>query len=230
VTDRAPVRSELGARPLTPDVLTFTVPLAGGTYPSVNHLGHSGVSHGKKSPEYHALFRAVRDAAADEIERIGWRPVHGYCDVEIIRVRPTRHRSDAGNIGKVEADSMEPSRAPRFEGDLDGYRHPFCGVFTNDCFVVPHPRIEYDPDGPDRIIVIVRRIFPFVPVADLPTTADVPAASRPRRRRARDAEPESAAARAGAALLNGRPISDDEAQKILERELGDTYKRRRFSR
>jgi hypothetical protein len=207
-----------------PDVLTFTVPLPSGTYPSVNHTGGNAARQGKKTPEYHDLFKAVRDIAAIEMERIGWQVAANYCDVTIVRVRADCRLSDASNLSKCEFDAMQPSRPPRYKGDLRAYRHPFPGVFTNDALVVPHPKVEFDAEGPDRLVIIVRRVFPFVP---LPGDA-VAATGRARKPRARVtapviALPEPLKAPAAAdepyGMLNGRPISYAEARDLALKSL-----------
>ena len=124
------------------DVLTISVPLAS-RYPSVNHLGRDGVRAGRKTPEYHALFAAVKEAAEREIVRTGWTTAHDCVDTSVVLYRTTQRWQDPQNIGKVELDSLTAAK-----------------VWADDHLAKPwHTDIEYDPNGPDRVVIILRRRF-----------------------------------------------------------------------
>jgi len=205
------------------EIFSITVPVPRGTYPSVNHTAANASRRGKKTPEYHELFMAVRDAAAREIARLAWTPVDAYYDTTVIRIRSDLRKSDMSNLAKCELDALEPSREPRFTGDLKGYGHPFPGAFLNDNLVVPTFRIEYDPDGVDRVTIVIRRIYPFVPTARERAAVAIgasPAKKPPKRTPepvrlpAPDRRPHAGGR---VPMLNGKPISPDDAAALVRK-------------
>ncbi len=127
-------------------------------YASVNAVSDHGATHGKKSPAYLALFRAVREAARAEMARTGWTTWPHGCEGTIVRYHRTRRMSDSPNIGKAECDSLCPSTPHEERRDRCA---PFPGVYLDDKQVHPwHTDVEYDPTGPDRVFIVVRRRFP----------------------------------------------------------------------
>lgn len=150
------------------DVLVITVPVPAGTYPSVNHTGRGVFKKGRKTDEYHELFNAVKTAAEEEMARIGWETATDYCWTSITRYKSTRRKQDVGNLGKCESDALTAA-----------------GVWIDDDRAAPVSLdIEYDPAGPDRVVIIVRRRF----VAQNITAMPAP-------RGAKDAEPRAAGRR-----------------------------------
>jgi hypothetical protein len=142
-----------------PDVVSFVV-LVGDRYPSVNHTGRDAMRGGRKSAEYLALFHAVRSAAQVAMDAVGWtEPAPGYVALGLTRVVMDRRRRDMSNLGKCELDALEPER-PRDRGqhEREG-RRVFPGLYRNDTFVIPEFNIEFDPNGPDRLIFVARRVF-----------------------------------------------------------------------
>jgi hypothetical protein len=194
------------------DLLTLTVltPVVAGRarYAGVNAISDHGAYHGRKSSEYLELFRAVREAARAEMERVGWVTWPHPCEVQVVRYHRTARMSDSGNIGKAEMDALAPSTPNQEARDKCA---PFPGVYENDSLVRPyHASVEYDPDGPDRVVIIVRRRYP-----------DVAAVVVPRKRRVVVPERPAAAIAPKAqrmALLNGKPIAMQDALKLLRGE------------
>jgi hypothetical protein len=163
---------------VTPEVLSFTIPtfdlsLPTRRYPSVNGMWAQGVRRGRKTPEYHYLFGAVRDAARVEMERVGWVTAVGRVEVHLRRYMVTLLGADPSNLAKCELDAMAPARAGE---------DPFPGVYANDRLVRPFPDIVYDPapDAVDRIAIAVFRL-PVPPLADAGprTRRKAPAAESP---------------------------------------------------
>jgi hypothetical protein len=140
------------------DVLTITVPIEG-TYAGVNDVAN-GWGAKAKSTAYLTLFRATREAARAEMERVGWETARYACAVEVIRYHRTRQMNDATNLGKCEADAMAPSTPKQEARDKCV---PFAGVYANDRLARPYGAdVEYDAEGIDRVVIIVRRRFPDV--------------------------------------------------------------------
>lgn len=167
---------------MSADVLVLTVTIDG-AYASANAVSDHGATRGKKSPAYLELFRSVREAARAAMAATGWETAHDPCEVQVVRYHATRRLADAPNLGKVECDALEPSTPHEEERDKCD---PFPGVFANDDLVRPYSAdVEYDPAGPDRVVVIIRRRFPDVLVADAPAPrrsrrpAPTPAATEP---------------------------------------------------
>ncbi len=124
-------------------VLAFTVP-APRKYPSVNHLGRDGFRGGKKSPEYHELFDAVKRAAEAEMLRVGWECADYLVDASLTVYFDSGRQADAGNTGKCELDAMTAA-----------------GVWRDDRLARPlRLDTEHDPSGPSRIVIVARRKFP----------------------------------------------------------------------
>lgn len=145
------------------DVLSFQVLTPRGVYPSVNHLSLGNHRGGKKTPEYHELMLAVREAARAEMERVGWETADYYVDVYWKRYITTRRQFDAMNGMKCELDAMEPYY-PTPEEIACGTR-PFLGVYANDSLVRPHPdipQVDLRPGSVDRIAISVFRLFPSI--------------------------------------------------------------------
>ena len=125
------------------DVLVV-VALVPGAYPTVNHLGKDGQRGGRKSVEYHDLGKAVKDAAEAEIARVGWVTSTYPCAVSFTLYHRTGIFPDVDNIPKCPNDFLAVA-----------------GVFTTDKLARPVVvDVEYDPDGPARLVIIVRRRFP----------------------------------------------------------------------
>ena len=138
----------------SPDVLWLTIPLRG-AYASFNALDKMDR---RKSPAYLDLFRDTREAARAEMARIGWTTATFRCEVSVIRYCADRGQKDASNVGKAELDALSPSTAQQHVRDRCA---TFPGVWRNDSLARPyHADIEYDPAGPDRIVIIIRRRFP----------------------------------------------------------------------
>ncbi len=111
---------------------------------------------GRKTPEYHALYEAVKEAAKAEILRTGWVTADDEVATSIVLYRSTSRRQDCGNIGKVESDALTAA-----------------AVWVDDRYAKPwHTDIEYDPSGPDRVTIVLRRRF------SLPCVATKMAASK----------------------------------------------------
>lgn len=195
------------------DVLAFEVPTfpAGGSkYPSVNGMWAQGVRYGKKTPEYHDLFVAVRQAAWEQINATGWETATDRVEVHLRRYVPDHRQRDSSNFGKVEFDAM--ARWKHGEPCVG-----FPGIYVNDMLVRPFPDVVVDPreGAVDRIAIAVFRVVMFGDVA--------PA----KRRRGPIADtPASVAAKASTAaaigerfaLLNGKPVRMEEALAMVNRE------------
>lgn len=152
---------------MSPDLLTISVAIPT-TYPTVNHLGRDGMRFGRKSPAYLEVFRAVREAAREEMERVGWTTATSFCEAWIWRYIPDGRVFDVANAGKVELDALAPSTEQQEKRDRCD---PFPGVFANDRLVRPwHADVEIDAAGRDRIVIMVRRRHvPIVAKAHAPT-------------------------------------------------------------
>jgi hypothetical protein len=189
---------------MSADVLSFWVPTFpgnGSKYPSVNGMWASGVRYGKKTPEYADLFRIVRETAHAVMQATGWETATDRVEVHLKRYVPDRRRTDAGNLGKCEMDSMAPWK-PGQPGP-----ESFLGVYEDDRLVRPFPDVVYDPtpDAMDRIAIAVFRLFTETPAVRNPRPR-VPAAQR------------SAPVPAGPVpTLNGKPITVSEALSLIGR-------------
>jgi Holliday junction resolvase RusA-like endonuclease len=190
-----------------PDVLVISASIDG-AYPSVNSLGKDGRRYGRKTDEYKALFAAVKDAASAEMFRTGWVTTSDECEVTVTRYVRDRRRRDAGNMSKVELDAL--SRACVWEDDSQATRVVL--------------EIMHDPKGEDRVVIVVRRWR----ATHFATSNDVGkrevAADGIRRKQGRSlpcsatsaARSQSEQAVSSAcALLNGHPISQSEAMKLV---------------
>jgi hypothetical protein len=138
------------------DVLVVTVPIAG-AYASMNSLDRIDR---RKSPAYLDLFRDTRELTRRAIEEQGWSTREYFVETQVVRyTRDLRaFNGDAGNIGKAELDALSPSTAQQER--RDGCK-PFAGVWVNDRLARPYRAdIEYDPDGIERVVIIMRRRFP----------------------------------------------------------------------
>lgn len=216
-----------------PDVLVITVPIVG-AYASTNDVGKIDR---RKSPAYKDLFRNTREIARAEMARVGWLPATFNCDVSIVRYTPTLQRRDASNLGKAELDALSPSTAQQILRDRC---EPFAGVWTNDELARPfHADVQYDPNGEDRIVVVIRRRFPDPPPK--PAAEQRPENARkgpaqPRQRTQRTPPTYLTAIRPAAAshetatahprpavigdarpLINGRPVTHEEAMRELRK-------------
>jgi len=189
-------------------------------YASANAVSDHGRFGGRKSEEYLALFRAVREAARAEMIATAWATWEHDCEVLVVRYHRTLVASDATNLGKVECDALEPSTP--LEDRRDGSA-PFPGIFLNDRQVRPYSSdTEYDPEGPDRVLITVRRRYP---------NAIALAAVQPKRRRKADAPTPDASpdlppgfspmgihreqADPRLPSLNGKRISFEEAARLM---------------
>lgn len=203
------------------DVLSFVVPTfpGGGTkYPSVNQLGRDDRRGGRKSSEYLDLFRAVRAAAWEAMKATGWETAEDLVELHLKRYIPDLRRADRSNLGKCEADAMEPGRPGDEQPD-------FPGVYRNDHLVRPFPDIVRDlrPGAVDRIaIVVIRAALPHSPAANgKPAKAKRAALPEP------ILTPISSDASQGLkttipeerfALLNGKRVPWDKALEMIHRE------------
>ena len=125
------------------DIFTITVPVPKGTYPSSNNMGGNGFRGGFKTREYKALGQSVLDASIAEMQRIGWDTATYYVSGSITRYQKTRIHSDPSNLGKCECDFLEKA-----------------GVVLNDTLIRPIAKdIQYDPDGEDRIVIVLQRLY-----------------------------------------------------------------------
>lgn len=127
-------------RSVLSDVLVVTVPIAA-RYPSVNHTGQDGMRTGRKSPEYRELFAAIKESAEIEMAHFGWSKATDLVHTTIVLYRSTKRRQDAGNVAKCELDALTVA-----------------GVWEDDSLAKPVVLdIEYDPSGPDRVVIILRK-------------------------------------------------------------------------
>ena len=203
-------------------VLTPTFAASNGVererYASANAISDHGRYGGAKSEEYLALFRAVREAARAEMAAIGWTTWAHGCDATVVRYHRTLVVTDAPNLGKIELDALEPSNA--HEDRRDGAA-PFAGVFENDRQIRGyHATTEYDPEGPDRVLITVRRRYPDAIGAT--STQRPKKAPRARAVAQPRSTPPDSLERAPQArgderlpVLNGRTISFAEAAKLI---------------
>jgi hypothetical protein len=194
------------------DLLTLTVltPVVAGRarYAGVNAISDHGAYHGKKSAEYLELFRAVREAARAEMERVGWVTWPHPCEVQVVRYHRTARMSDCGNLGKAEMDAMAPS-TPNQEA-RDKCAH-FPGVYLNDSLVRPyHASVEYDPDGPDRVVIIVRRRYPDIAAVVVPRKHRAVVPKVPRARQPQVASPSARAPKSERMALLGNSASTND--------------------
>jgi hypothetical protein len=207
---------------LRPEVFTLTIALLG-PYPSGNHTGNDSYRGGRKSPEYKQLFRRIREAAREEMERIGWTTIEAPACVEIVRTLRYNRRTDPQNIGKLECDALERDLEPN---PRQRYRIPFAGVYSDDRYVIPDFRLGLDPDGPERLIITVRRDYPHPASAVTggvrgragaaraalgETAAPVLARSR------RATPPEPGDAIVPGAFANGKPLTQRDLDRYLRR-------------
>jgi hypothetical protein len=138
------------------DVLVISVPVDG-AYAGVNDVA-AGWGAAKKSPAYLSLFRDVREAARAEMTRTGWETATYACAVEVVRYYRTLRIGDADGLAKVPIDALSPSTPHQEARDRSA---PFAGVWVNDRLARPlRADVEYDPDGEDRLVIVVRRRFP----------------------------------------------------------------------
>lgn len=139
-------------------VPTFSDPETGRAYPNVNALGADSHRGGRKTPEYHALFHAVKNAAESAMLATGWTTAEYYVEVHWKRYVTTRRGFDPMNAMKCELDALEAA-----------------GVYANDSLVIPRPDLpQYDPTpgAIDRISLVVMRLFPPLLLASRPTRTD----------------------------------------------------------
>lgn len=183
------------------DVFSITVDVPEGAYPSVNSLGGNGHRAGRKTSQYHELGRRVKAAAAAEIERSGWAMATYDCHGWIVRYITERRIMDASNIAKGEMDFLQGA-----------------GVVANDSLIRPITKdIQFDPSGPDRIVIILLRLYPRVQDVGKkhPARAGQARSTRPPAlaRRGRDVElhPSTKAPQGRIAYIDGRPASYGEA-------------------
>jgi hypothetical protein len=158
---------------MSADVLTIqvrTFPDNGTRYPSANEL--IGKMRGHKTAEYHALRKAVAEAARAEMARVGWETATYFCDVYWKRYVINRRTFDASNSGIAELNGLEDA-----------------GVVENDRLVRWHPDVpQYDPraGAVDRIAMVIMRTYPPAILADKPAPKHRPeliSASSPEARR-----------------------------------------------
>ena len=78
------------------------------------------------------------------MERSGWEMATYDCKGWIVRYITERRILDASNIGKGEMDFLQGA-----------------GVVANDSFIRPITKdIQFDPKGPDRIVIVLLRLYP----------------------------------------------------------------------
>ena len=190
------------------DVFVITVPVPKGTYPSVNHVGGNGFRGGFKSHEYRTLGKSVLEAAQEEMNRVGWQTATYYVSGSITRYQTTRIHSDPSNLGKCEWDFLEKA-----------------GVVENDTLIRPTVKdIQYDPDGVDRIVIVLQRLYPRAADTIKPKDVRVPkvvATVNP-------LPPVTRAPKDRVAHVNGKPVSYGEALREagLTADVTDKRKRR----
>jgi hypothetical protein len=127
---------------VTPDVLVISIPLVHGIYPSRNAENSGSGRYSAKNQSYAKLFATV-EAAAREAVNQGWKTINTHCDFYVTRyVRDERQR-DAANIASCEANGLTRG-----------------GAWTDDSLAAPaHFDIQCDPEGEDRISIIIMRRF-----------------------------------------------------------------------
>lgn len=155
------------------DVLSIEVPTfidGGSVYPSVNMMWAQGVRYGKKTPEYHDLFVAVREAAWEAIKSTGWETAEERVEVHLRRYVPDYRQRDSSNLGKVELDAMR-----RWKNGEPCVGFP--GVYVDDNLVRPFPDVVVDPreGAVDRIAIAVFRVVLFGAAAPAKRKAPRPA-------------------------------------------------------
>jgi hypothetical protein len=179
------------------DVFSVMIPVPDGPYPSVNSLGVNGHRAGRKTPQYHELGKSIVEAAHYEMARTGWKqatyPVAGW----LIRYTTTRRVLDPSNCGKCELDFLEKA-----------------GVVENDTLIRPITKdLQFDPKGPDRIVIILLRLYPRAQDVDkvLPLRSGRAGSAKPPTlaRTGRDVElhPSTKAPRGGDPRIDGRPAT-----------------------
>jgi hypothetical protein len=182
---------------MTRDALMIEIPLSTTTYPSRNHELGGGRRYSAKSNAYKILFRAVVDAAICAREH-GWQTIDTPCDFSVTRYCSDFRVRDAMNLGGCEANALTQGLA-----------------WTDDTLGAPaHVDIQIDPDGYDRVLIILRRQYS----RDREPRAARPITRKRKRGRSRDS---SAVLASGAsdgrqAELNGKPVSENEKQKLLK--------------
>ena len=179
----------------------------GRKYPSVNSLGGNSHRGGRKTPEYRALFAAIKHAAEEEMERVGWTTADYYVEVIHKRYVVTRRKNDAMNGLKTELDALQSA-----------------GVFLDDSLVIPRPDIvQYDPrpGAIDRICMAVFRLNVPILAADMVHASASAARAKPPARK----QPDGAISRddrqpyrvgdpipQGSVLLDGRLVKMDRGE------------------
>lgn len=232
---------------VTPDALIIIVPLRDevrdrkteptrpARYPTVNHQVRGAASYGRKTVDYEALFADVADAGREAV-RLGWQTIVYPCRTRIYRFVTDHLVRDALNLGGCEANALTAS-----------------GVWSDDSVGRPiELDILVDPAGPDRVFIEIVRIPPPPGIAPRAPRPKIAKRSRGRRRAAlTGGEPSHDVARLpmiaaagvpeapvagtssrqpppeGVPLLNGVPISLEDAKELLFREFGDHERRRR---
>lgn len=181
----------------------------------------NAVSYGKKTPEYHDLFEAVRTAAWDEMRRIGWVTAEDRVEVHLRRYCVDYRSRDASNLGKCEFDAMARWKHGQ---PIEG----FPGIYVNDAQVRPFPDVVVDPreGARDRIAIAVFRVALFGEVAKRrrvakPSMTVVPAGAPT------SAEAILSTVRGGYAVLAGEKIPIAKALALIENEGSDRGRRRR---
>jgi hypothetical protein len=193
------------------DVLSVTVSL-GGRYPSTNHTANGSHRAGPKSPEYKALFDAVKCAAEAEIARTGWVKADGECLTIITRYVPDRRRCDAVNLGTSECNALTAA-----------------GVWADDRLAQPCIKhIRHDPNGEHRVSIVVVQLHHPVNAIRGQTRGQSTATS-PRNREGQSSgqKPAKVSTPSGAprytggaipdgfAVVNGKLVSRESALKML---------------
>jgi len=138
------------------DVLSLCIPIPG-RYPSVNSLGRDGLRFGRKSEEYRALFKAVKEAAEAEMARTGWITATCECLSVIVRYIGDRRRTDAANLAKCEWDALTAA-----------------GVWSDDRLANPcHFAIRRDPNGEHRVSIVVVKLHQSINAEEVMPNATV---------------------------------------------------------
>ena len=193
------------------DVFSITIPVPSGTYPSVNHLGINGQRGGGKSREYEELFASVKEAALAEMARIGWTTAEYDVEGWFTRYHPRANVFDCSNAFKAEPDALEKA-----------------GVVANDTLIRPfHKSAQYDPIGPDRVVIVLQRLYPRI--------TDVRAAAPPKSARKPKAKPPEQIvpplsrrpSTGQTAQINGHDVPYGEAARLVREELARGSSRRR---
>lgn len=206
------------------DVLAFEVPTfpgGGSKYPSVNGMWASGVRYGKKTPEYHDLFVAVREAAWAEVKRTGWETAADRVEVHLRRYVTNNRARDAANFGKCELDALSRwNHGQPCQG--------FPGVYVDDALVRPFLDVVIDPreGAVDRIAFAVFRVVLFgadrAPKRRRPAVTLAPPELKPHESIVTNGKPKSYRL----PTLNGQPITMEKARELIE-DAGSANKGRR---